>query len=130
MNGLSLAFLGDAYYELMIRKYLLNQGITKVDLLHKAKVKYSSSVAQAKIMNYFLKEEILNEAEMDAFKLGRNAAHFGRKNIDIVTYQQATGFESLIGYLSQNDEVRCNTLIDKGIEFIKLGEAHGEKLTK
>lgn len=130
MNGLSLAFLGDAYYELMIRQHLLKQGITKVDLLHKEKVKYSSSVAQSKIMNYFLQENILNAAELDAFKLGRNAAHFGRKNIDIVTYQQATGFESLIGYLSQTDETRCNILINKGIEFIKLGEAYGKKFTK
>lgn len=122
MNGLSLAYLGDAYYELAVRKYLLNQGITKIDQLHKQKVKFSSNAAQTKAMNHFLKEEILTEEEISAFKKGRNGAHFGRKNIDIVTYQQATGFESLIGYLSIHDETRCNELIAKAIDYIRLGE--------
>ncbi|VEU82927.1 Mini-ribonuclease 3 [Acholeplasma hippikon] len=122
MNGLSLAYLGDAYYELAVRRYLLSQGITKIDQLHKQKVKFSSNASQMKAINYFLKENILTEDEMDAFKKGRNGAHFGRKNIDIVTYQQATGFESLIGYLSIHNEERCKELIAKAIDYIRLGE--------
>ena len=74
------------------------------------------------MINHFLKEEILSEEEISAFKKGRNSAHFGRKNIDIVTYQQATGFESLIGYLSIHDEKRCNELIEQAINYIRIGE--------
>jgi|SRR5690606_8056116 len=125
LNGLSLAFLGDAYYELWVRKYLLKLGYTKVDQLHKLKVKLSSSKAQEFMMKHFLENNLLTEAELDAYKKGRNAAHFSRKNMDMVTYQQATGFESLIGYLSETNEERCNELIKIGVNLIKLGENHG-----
>ncbi len=130
MNGLSLAYLGDAYFELEVRKYLLNLGITKINSLHKEKVKFASNVSQAKIMEYLLASDVLNTDEIDAYKKGRNAAHFSRKNLDMVTYQQATGFESLIGYLSLNDEVRCKVIIGLAMEFIKQGDGDGQRPTK
>ncbi|CDR31385.1 Mini-ribonuclease 3 [Acholeplasma oculi] len=130
MNGLSLAYLGDAYYELEIRRYLIQFGYTKVDLLHKMKVKYASNQAQASIMNHLLEQNLLNEEEISYYKKGRNGAHFTRKNINMVDYQQATGFESLIGYLSLHDETRCKEVIQLGIEFIRSGEKDGERLAK
>jgi ribonuclease-3 family protein len=130
LNGLALAFLGDAYYELFVRKYLISEGITKIHELHQQKVKYTSSVAQTKIITYFLSENILNAEEITYFKKGRNSAHFGRKNVDVLTYQMATGFESLIGYLMHNDTKRCEYLMQLGIEFIKLGEKDGKRTTK
>lgn len=30
MNGSNLAYIGDAYYELRVREYLLSLGITKI----------------------------------------------------------------------------------------------------
>jgi ribonuclease-3 family protein len=45
--------------------------------------------------------------------------------MDMVTYQQATGFESLIGYLSLIDEQRAKDLINLGITFIKQGGYNG-----
>ncbi len=125
MNGLVLAYLGDAYYELEIRRYLINQGITNVGKLHKEKVKLASNEAQASIMNYFLSEALLSNDELDAYKKGRNKSHNARKQMDMVTYQQATGFESLIGYLSVHDELRAKALIEMGIIFIKQGEMNG-----
>ncbi|MBN3490900.1 ribonuclease III [Acholeplasma equirhinis] len=121
MNGLSLAFLGDAYYELWVRKYLLSLGYTKVDQLHKLKVKLTSSKAQEFMMSHFLENNLLTLEEQEAYKKGRNAAHFSRKNLSIVTYQQATGFESLVGYLSMKDEQRLEELIKIGVSLIKLG---------
>ena len=91
----------DAYFELYVRKYILGKGITKVNELHKKAISYTSSKAQAKMIAHFVENNILSKEELDAFKHGRNGAHFGRKNVDGFTYQQATGFESLIGYLSQ-----------------------------
>lgn len=125
MNGLALAYLGDAYYELEIRKYLITQGIRNVGKLHTEKVRLASNEAQASIMNYFLSLEILSEEEIDAYKKGRNKSHNSRKQMDMVTYQQATGFESLIGYLSLIDEQRAKDLINLGITFIKQGGYDG-----
>ncbi|MFA7417216.1 MAG: ribonuclease III domain-containing protein [Acholeplasma sp.] len=121
MNGLVMAYLGDAYYELEIRRYLINQGITNMGRLHTEKVKFASNEAQASIMNYFLAEELLTDDEVNAYKKGRNKTHNARKQMDMVTYQQATGFESLIGYLSVYDQVRAKKLIQMGITFIKQG---------
>lgn len=119
MNGLSYAYLGDSYYELQIRKYLLQKGLTKVDILHKQAIRFTSSKAQAKIIAHWMEHQILSERELDAFKHGRNGAHFGRKNVDGLTYQQATGFESLIGFLSIENEPRCLELIAMAIEYIE-----------
>lgn len=121
MNGLVMAYLGDAYYELEIRRYLINQGITNMGRLHTEKVRFASNEAQASIMNYFLAEELLTDDEVNAYKKGRNKTHNARKQMDMVTYQQATGFESLIGYLSVYDQVRAKKLIQMGITFIKQG---------
>lgn len=122
MNGLSLAYLGDAYYELVIRKYLIDLGITKIEKLHNEAVKYTSNAAQSTIMKYLLNNDKLTEEEISAFKKGRNSAHFGRKNVDIVTYQLGTGFESLIGYLCIKNESRSLEIIKEAIEIIKSGE--------
>lgn len=122
MNGLVLAYLGDAYYELAIRKYLIAQeGIRHVGKLHDQKVKYASNEAQASIMNHILSSNVLSEEEIDAYKKGRNKSHNARKQVDMITYQQATGFESLIGYLSIHDEDRAQVLINMGITYIKQG---------
>ena len=54
-SGLTLAYIGDAVYELKIREYLLSLGITKVNNLHnEAITRYTSAQAQSKIMNYLL----------------------------------------------------------------------------
>ena len=119
MNGLSYAYLGDAYFELYVRKYILGKGITKVNELHKKAISYTSSKAQAKMIAHFIENNILSKEELDAFKHGRNGAHFGRKNVDVFTYQQATGFESLIGYLSTTNEARCIELIELGIKYLE-----------
>ena len=58
LNGESLAYLGDAIYELKIREYILSSGYQDVNKLHKIAVKYTSGEAQAKIVEYFLKNNM------------------------------------------------------------------------
>ena len=84
MNGLSYAYLGDAYFELYVRKYILGKGITIVNELHKIEISYTSSKAQAKMIAHFVENNILSKEELDAFKHGRNGAHFGRKNVMVL----------------------------------------------
>jgi ribonuclease-3 family protein len=126
LNGLTLAYIGDAYYELKIRDYLLSKGLTNVNQLHKYAIKFTKGEAQANIISYFIEEELLSEEEMNLYKRGRNQSGPGRKNIDAKVYHQATGFESLIGGLYLHDLKRCDELIDKAMIYIEGGDTNGK----
>lgn len=123
MNGLTLAYLGDAYYELKIRTHLVEKGFTKVNQLHNEALKFTSSKAQAKTIEYLIKENLLTEPEHNAYRRGRNQSSSGRKNVDAKTYVEATGFESLIGYLYLNDKKRLDEIIQITINHITEGES-------
>ncbi|MDR2822631.1 MAG: ribonuclease III [Acholeplasmatales bacterium] len=118
MNALKLAYLGDAYYEYKIRLYLVNQNIERVEKLHKTCVTYTSSVAQSKIIEYFLENKILTETEDEIYLNGRNQKSKVRKNLNYKDHIRATGFETLIGSLLLNDANRCDYLIDLAINFV------------
>jgi len=120
MNGLSLAYIGDAYFEIMVRDYLLNKGITKVNELHKEAVKFTSGFAQARFMDMFLSDNILSTEEIEIYKKGRNSSTSHRKNLSNAEYQKATGFEALIGYLYEmKNEKRLEELFNLMIEYNK-----------
>lgn len=122
MNGLTLAYIGDAYYELVIRKYLVGKGYSQVKILHNKAIKYTSGNAQAKIIEKLIEDNILNEDEINAFRRGRNSSGTGRKNIDAKTYILSTGFEALIGTLFLENSVRADEIIEKAIFIIEEGE--------
>lgn len=97
-SPLSLAFVGDCVYDLVIRSMLVLPGKKKVDSLHKEKSRMVNAAAQA---DYIKKlKGVLTEEEMDVFKRGRNAkVHSKAKNSGIGDYHNATGYEALLGYL-------------------------------
>ena len=100
LNGLTLAYMGDAVYEIYIREYVISLGFSKVNDLHKRVIKFTSGNAQALIMHYLLENNLLSEEEINIFKRGRNShVHTQRKNMNIQDYLDATGFEAVIGYL-------------------------------
>ncbi|MGF2169837.1 Mini-ribonuclease 3 [Enterococcus casseliflavus] len=130
LNGLALAYVGDAVYEVYIRDYLVAQGQTRPNQLHHMATHYVSAKAQAALIQKMLDEEILTEEEHDFYRRGRNSkSHTGAKNADVTTYRIATGFESLIGYLhlTQQQE-RLGELIDWCIK--KVGEEDARKTAK
>ena len=43
LNGLALAYIGDAVYEVAIRDYLIRQGNTKPNMLHRKATRYVSA---------------------------------------------------------------------------------------
>lgn len=98
LSGLSLAFIGDAVYELFIRKYILSKGEARVKDLHKDTVRLVNADFQADMTDVLLPH--LREDELAVFKRGRNA-HAGHtpKNKSEAQYHKSTGFEALIGYL-------------------------------
>lgn len=100
INILVLAYLGDAIYELYIRKFLINKNLNKVNDLQKEAIKYVSAKAQASFLNIILDKNILVEDEIDIIKRARNAKSLSHpKSVSILTYKHATALEALIGYL-------------------------------
>ena len=97
-GALALAYMGDAVYEVIIRKHLLDKGNMPVNKLHKLAKDYVSATAQSELMDII--EPHLTEEELAVYKRGRNAKpHTVPKNTDINVYKRATGLETLIGYL-------------------------------
>ena len=121
INGIALAFEGDAVYSMYIRRHLIFQGLTKPNQLHRVATKYVSAKAQANLISVMLEERILTEKEEDIYKRGRNAnSHTKAKNTDIVTYRMSTGFEAVMGYLHMTEAIeRLEELIDWCIRKIE-----------
>lgn len=121
INGIALAFEGDAVYSMYIRRHLIFQGLTKPNQLHREATKYVSAKAQANLISLMLEEGVLTEKEEDIYKRGRNAnSHTKAKNTDIVTYRMSTGFEAVMGYLHMTEAVeRLEELIDWCIRKIE-----------
>lgn len=120
-NILSLAYLGDAVYEVYIRKYLIEQGIVKVNNLQKQAIMFVSAKAQASFVTKMLEDNFLTNDEKDIFIRGRNhKSHSSPKNTDIITYKHATGFEAIIGYLTiKNKQDRILEIINYIVEMRK-----------
>jgi len=112
MNNLVTAYLGDAVYELHIRKYLISKGISKVKDLQQTSINYVSAKSQRRIIEKLMDMNILSEDEIDMFNRGRNASSHSSKTTDIITYKKATGFECLIGYLYQTNKDRCEYILN------------------
>ena len=121
INGIALAFEGDAVYSMYIRRHLIFQGLTKPNQLHREATKYVSAKAQATLISLMLEEGILTEKEEDIYKRGRNAnSHTKAKNTDIVTYRMSTGFEAVMGYLHMTEAIeRLEELIDWCIKRVE-----------
>ncbi len=122
LNGSNLAYIGDAYYELEIRKYLISKNITKTKELRKESIKYVSAKAHNLIIEKLNLE--LTEEEQKVFLRGRNKASSShRKNIVRTEYLNSSGFEAIIGYLYlKEDFERLDYLIAKSIEIVETIE--------
>lgn len=112
INIIALAYLGDSVYEKYVRYFLLMQGIQKVDELQKNALNYVSAISQRRIVDKLISEGILNEAELEVFKRGRNYKRkMHPKHTDIITYKCSTGFEAVIGYLYLTDKNRLDEIM-------------------
>lgn len=121
INGIALAFEGDAIYSTYIRKYLIFQGLTKPNQLHRKTTRYVSAKAQAMLITKMLEAQLLSEKEEDIYRRGRNAnSHTKAKNTDVVTYKMSTGFEAVMGYLHMTEQIkRLEELIDWCIQTVE-----------
>ena len=115
INIVTLAYLGDAIYEVFIREKLIKKGISKVEFLTKEATNYVSAKGQADILKKLIEEEYFSEEELDVIKRGRNYKRSSHpKHTDVVTYKYSTGFEALIGYLYlNNNNERLNEILNQ-----------------
>lgn len=102
-SPLTLAFMGDAAYELLVRNYLVSQGNCPVRSLNRRKVELVRCQSQAKALVFMW--PALTEEEKEIAMRGRNA-HVGHvpKGASIGDYHAATALEALFGYLFLEDQ--------------------------
>ncbi|MGB8455658.1 MAG: ribonuclease III domain-containing protein [Anaerocolumna sp.] len=114
-SPLTLAFIGDVVYDLIIRTLIVENGNAPVNKLHKQVSNLVKAPAQMEMFHKI--EDKLTEEELAIFKRGRNAKSFtSAKNASITEYRAATGFEALIGYLYLNNEfTRILDIIKSGL---------------
>ncbi len=119
-SPLTLAYMGDAIYELVIRTVVVARANRSANDLHKKTVKYVKAEAQAQMIVALLPE--LDEEEEAVYRRGRNAKSYTTaKNASTADYRKATGFEALMGYLYLlNRRERMLYLIKRGVELTDM----------
>lgn len=128
LNGIALAYLGDAVYEVFIRQHLLSKGLSKPTKLQRLATHYVSAKAQAALIELMEQEDLLTAEEWAYFKRGRNAnSHTHAKHTSVLTYRISTGFEALMGYLQlSGQQERLATLAKWCIEQVEAGKTKRE----
>ncbi len=126
-SPLTLAYIGDGIYDLVIRTLVINRGNKQVQKLHQETSALVQASAQSRMMRVL--QDKLTEEEHAVYKRGRNAKSVSpAKNQSVTDYRRATGFEALMGYLYlKKDWKRMLELIRNGLESL---EEEDDRLTK
>ena len=113
-SPLTLAYVGDCIYDLVIKSLVINEGNKQVNKLHQETSKLVQASAQSLMMRTM--QEHLTEEEHAVYKRGRNAKSVSpAKNQSITDYRRATGFEALLGYLYLKKDYK------RLLELVKIG---------
>ena len=105
MNTTTLAYLGDAVFEVIVREKIVLERPGDVGRAHHTAVRYVSAAGQAKAARAMVAEGFLTEEEERIYKHARNHRSMSRpQHADPREYKIATGFEALLGYLYLSDE--------------------------
>ena len=120
-SPLTLAYIGDAVYEIIIRTILVEHGNAPVNKLHQKASSLVKAQAQANLIH--LIEKDLTEEELSVYKRGRNAkSATTAKNASIRDYRTATGLEALVGYLYLDNQM------ERALKLVKLGLERMERI--
>ncbi|MFV0465708.1 MAG: Mini-ribonuclease 3 [Lachnospiraceae bacterium] len=113
-SPLTLAYIGDGIYDLIIRTIIVGKGNARTKDLHHQTSHVVKAETQAKMSDKLM--PFLNKEEESVYRRGRNAKSATMaKNASVIDYRKATGFEALMGYLYLNNEM------DRIVELIKIG---------
>ena len=118
-SPLTLAYIGDAAYELVVRTVLVSRANTQVNKLHHAASNLVKAETKSRMIDVL--EPHFTPEEEHIYKRGRNAKSYtSAKNASITDYRRATGFEAVMGYLYLKGE------FTRMLDLIKLGIAPEE----
>lgn len=126
-SPLTLAYIGDSIYDLIIRTLVVCQGNCPANKLHKRSSALVKASAQAEMIEKIM--PLLTEEEEQIYKRGRNAKSYTMaKNASMLDYRKATGFEALMGYLYlENQMHRMIDLIKEGIRSLENVDSNVRK---
>lgn len=118
-SPLTLAYIGDSIFDLIMKSLVVNEGNQPVQKLHLRTSRFVQASAQSRMMRVL--QEELTEEEHAVYKRGRNAKSVSpAKNQSVTDYRRATGFEALLGYLYLKKEwKRMLSLVKMGLESIE-----------
>lgn len=119
-SPLTLAYIGDAIFDVMVRSILVNKGNTAVNKLHQRASSVVKAPTQAMMAAALMDD--FTEEEADWYRRGRNSKpHTKAKNATTMDYLEATGFEAVMGYLYLTGDMdRICELVRRGIELTGL----------
>ncbi len=122
-SPLTLAYIGDCIYDLVIKSLVINEGNKQVQKYHQKTSRFVQASAQSGMMRIL--QEHLTEEERAVYKRGRNAKSVSpAKNQSVTDYRRATGFEALMGYLYLKKEwKRMLELVKMGLDGLKKEES-------
>lgn len=117
-SPLTLAYIGDGIYEIIIRTMIVDEANRQVNKIHKAASELVKAGTQATMIFAIMDE--LTEQEVSIYKRGRNAKSVTKaKNASMTDYRTATGFEALMGWLYLTGQsIRMMKLIQLGLKKI------------
>ena len=119
-SPITLAYIGDGIYDLVIRSLVVGKGNNRANELHKKTSQIVKAHTQADMIEALLDE--LSDEEADIYRRGRNAkSPTMAKNASMADYRKATGFEALMGYLYLKDDLeRIVFLTKRGLELLDI----------
>ncbi len=119
-SPLTLAYIGDGVYDLLIRNVVVGRGNMRTDELHRRTSRIVKAQTQAAMAEALLPE--LTDEEAEVYRRGRNAKSYTMaKNATMGDYRRATGFEALVGWLYLNDEMeRVVELTKRGLKLVHI----------
>ncbi|WP_312092628.1 Mini-ribonuclease 3 [Aminipila sp.] len=122
VNTTALAYIGDAVYEVYVRKYVLEQDSVDVNKQNKLAVKFVRAEGQALAIKKMM--ETLTDEERNLVKRARNRKITSKpQNADPVIYKLATAFEALVGFLYlSGDAERLEEVISQAMSLIEKAE--------
>ena len=114
-SPLTLAYIGDAIYEIYIRTMIVTRANAPVHLLHEKSSALVRAGKQSEIVGIL--EPLFTEKERQVYHRGRNAkAYTKAKNAGILEVRRATGLEAVMGYLYlKGDLDRIRELLAAGL---------------
>lgn len=124
INTTALAFMGDAVYEIYVRRHVMESGQVNADRLHQMAVRYVRADGQAQAIKRMMRDNLLTEEETALVKRARNHRTTSKpRNADPVIYKLATAFEALLGWLYlEKRYTRMEEVVQMALDITEGGE--------